>query len=1576
MRRPSLARSAAAASVPFALVAWLVAAAPAGPGPRTSAAPRAPREEAQERNAREQGRRPAGQTPRMLEREELEAQEGPDRADLRRDAARVWFGGDPGPEELDARNALAARELETWAHQIPGAPVGSRALPLPAGTATWRSLGPRTQNSNGGYGTDGVDVDSGRPTAILTHPTNAQIIYLATSGGGIFKCTNAALNGSATSWTWTPVSDSLPATSSSGNVSAGALGMGLADGTGNTIYAGMGDKFDAEGRGFFRSTNGGSTWTAASGIGNQTRSYDMLVLPQAAYPGATGDVIYWATNDGLKRSINGGSSFTNAATVGSGAAWTVKAMGGSTQNLVCSIQGGAGTGIYYSSDAGQTWTAATISGAVGTIGRITVSTTPASGTTAYAIYEDTGSGRIARGVLVSTDAGHTWTFRAPTNGNATGSGLFQTNVGGLSSDGGQGFYNHMLATSPADANTIFVAANLALYRSTDGGLTYGQMTHWYGGNRPYAHADFHAATWSQTGATALFVANDGGLTVFPDPFRASIPTTSLDTTFSDTRRNYGLPTHLIYNIGSTIATAHADDKYRVIAGLQDNGTRVRVGSGAALDTSVIYDEPLGGDGFGCHIHATDGNLMMGTSYYAVVYKSTDGGTNFSLSFNGNDTGIFYSKVAPGMADATGNTMYTFTSSAVQKSTNYGGSWAPLAASPGSGIRNVNTAKTNANVIGVTRNSGNATISTDGGATWTNYSASAFPNNLVNTFNYIWFDTNDANTVYVASAGAGITSNHLWKKVGAGAWTAIDSGTGFPTGIPVHVIQNDPQNSSILLAGTDFGVYRSTDGGATWARYGQGMPLVAVRDLYLAPDGSYVRAATFGRGVWQLDAGATLTVNITAPASPVTLVKGATQNYTANVTNFTSSSTVNWTVAAGGGSFSPASTTNGAPTTAFTAGTTAGTFAIKATAAEDGSGNTFANQNVTVVDPTSVTVTVSPSTSTVLAGATQAFSATVTPVTNTAVTWSISPAVGSINAGTGLYTAPATPPATTQTVTVTATSSAAPTRTGTATVTVPAVAVAISPTAPSVPVNGTQQFTATVTGSTNTAVTWSVQSGGGTVSGSGLYTAPGATGSAVVRATSVADNTKFAEATVTVTPLQVTVTVSPSSTTVAAGGTKQFTATVANAANTAVTWSVQEGAAGGTVNSSGLYSAPSTPGTYHVIATSVQDPTKSGSATVTVQPPVTITITPTEAWVQPNGTRTFTATASSGGVNYFVVQGSAGGSITSAGVYTAPATPGDYQVRASAQADGTKTATALVHVQPLVVTVLPAAATLQTGTTLQLSATVTGNPNTTVTWSVVEGAAGGSVDGSGLYTAPASPGTYHVRAASAVDPTKFAEATLTVQTAPVLTVTVAPATATLAFLATQTFTATVANGAPGVTWSVDEAGGGTVNAATGAYTAPAVAGVFHVRATSTADPTKSGLATVTVVSPVTTFTVAPTTATVLTGATVQLTGTVNVGTVNWAAPAGSLSATSGASVTFTAPATPGTVIVTATASADASKSLPVTIRVKTKDQDADGKVDVVDLALITRYYGTSNADADLNGDGIVDDADIAIFLNGF
>src|SRR5207248_1028786 len=72
-----------------------------------------------------------------------------------------------------------------------------------------------------------------------------------------------------------------------------------------------------------------------------------------------------------------------------------------------------------------------------------------------------------------------------------------------------------------------------------------------------------------------------------------------------------------------------------------------------------------------------------------------------------------------------------------------------------------------------------------------------------------------------------------------------------SGIPVNIVRIDPTQTQTLFAGTHLGVYRSLDGGATWARFGNGMPLVSVTDLYISPDGSLVRAATYGRGFWDL-----------------------------------------------------------------------------------------------------------------------------------------------------------------------------------------------------------------------------------------------------------------------------------------------------------------------------------------------------------------------------------------------------------------------------------------------------------------------------------------------------------------------------------------------------------------------------------------------------------------------------------------------------------------------------------------------------------------------------------------------------
>lgn len=202
-----------------------------------------------------------------------------------------------------------------------------------------------------------------------------------------------------------------------------------------------------------------------------------------------------------------------------------------------------------------------------------------------------------------------------------------------------------------------------------------------------------------------------------------------------------------------------------------------------------------------------------------------------------------------------------------------------------------------------------------------------------------------------------------------------------------------------------------------------------------------------------------------------------------------------------------------------------------------------------------------------------------------------------------------------------------------------VTVSISPISPSVRVGETVQFTATVLGISNTAVTWSVNGtvGGnatvGTISTAGLYTAPSTvpTTTVRVRATSVVDSNALAETNVTIFS-GIVVAVNPSGVELIAGGVQQFTATVTGTNNTAVTWSVSGVLGGnstvGTITATGLYTAPGavpSPPTVTVTATSVVDPSNFASATVTIFPSsggFRVVVTPTNQTVAPGGRTTY------------------------------------------------------------------------------------------------------------------------------------------------------------------------------------------------------------------------------------------------------------------------------------------------------------------------------------------------------------------
>ncbi|MGA3102877.1 MAG: hypothetical protein ABSD53_00255 [Terriglobales bacterium] len=253
-----------------------------------------------------------------------------------------------------------------------------------------------------------------------------------------------------------------------------------------------------------------------------------------------------------------------------------------------------------------------------------------------------------------------------------------------------------------------------------------------------------------------------------------------------------------------------------------------------------------------------------------------------------------------------------------------------------------------------------------------------------------------------------------------------------------------------------------------------------------------------------------------------------------------------------------------------------------------------------------------------------------------------------------------------------------------------ISVQLNQGSASLNVNTTTQFTATVQGTSNTAVTWTVDkiSGGnssvGTISAAGLYAAPSLAGSHTVSATSAADTTKSASASVTVNPTEA---VSPASADVAASASQQFTATVAGYSNTSVKWSV-DGVSGGnssvgTVNSSGLYIAPSQVGNHTVTATSVANSSLSANGAATV---FMLSLSPGPSTVVPGGTQQYTATVqglSEGTVTWSVDGVSGGnsttGTISSAGLYTAPAATAQHAIAAAPTSYPALTATTTLTV---------------------------------------------------------------------------------------------------------------------------------------------------------------------------------------------------------------------------------------------------------------------------------------------------------
>jgi hypothetical protein len=567
---------------------------------------------------------------------------------------------------------------------------------------------------------------------------------------------------------------------------------------------------------------------------------------------------------------------------------------------------------------------------------------------------------------------------------------------------------------------------------------------------------------------------------------------------------------------------------------------------------------------------------------------------------------------------------------------------------------------------------------------------------------------------------------------------------------------------------------------------------------------------------------------------------------------------------------------------------------------------------------------------VLLGATQSFAATVTNTTDTTVTWSVNGTPGGYaSAGTidadGIYTAPVDLPAPAA-VLIQATSVADPSKNSTAAVMIVSdVSVSLMPATVLVELGAVQPFTAAVNSKSkpNPSVAWTISGGAcnsafcGSMNSSGNYTAPPVLPSPTsisLTATSVADPSKSAAATISITSTFSLTLNGPAS--VNAGASANYTATLAPAPNSnpsrTISWSVSgAGCAGvdcGTISPAGAYTAPPLPpvsGPVQITATPQADPTKAVSITVTIVAVVGVTITPTSGSLLVGTTQAFQATITGARdlTVTWLVNGVAGGSVTSGTIlnsqtspdsttYTAPLTlpPGgtvtvEAQSNANPSVSGSATVTIL---SGIAVAVAPANATVAIHGAQIFTATATNTTNQAVTWQV-NGFPGGnssvgqicaagsnpcqalttSSGGNVEYMAPTgvpSPNPVTLTAISQADPSKSGSASIIV--VPHILVTVQPGSVTLAGTQLLRFVATVTGTADQqVTWSVggtacaSPAGCGSIDA-TGLYTAPLVApspDLIDIVATSSQDTSQIGLAAVSITNNPTIFALAPTSA---------------------------------------------------------------------------------------------------------------------
>lgn len=586
--------------------------------------------------------------------------------------------------------------------------------------------------------------------------------------------------------TWTTNTDDL--------ASIGFSDIKYAPSNGNIIYAATGDidGDDTYSHGILKSTDGGQTWNVTSwayDYTSQRKTYRILIHP------TNPDIVYATTNLGFFKTIDGGTIWTRAR-VGVYKDIEFKPNDPNTIYLA------AASSIFMTTDAGATYSnIKSISGS----SRIELATTNDDPNYIYAISSSSADQGF-NGIYLSTDAGSTFNLKA------SSPNILGWKKNGTDS-GGQGWYDLSIEASPSNKNKIFVGG-INMWTSNDAGANWSLAAFWMGGTYPYIHADIHMIKYSPHGTTTLWACTDGGVSLSSDN----------GTTWDE--KNTGLSVAQMYRLGGSKTIAN-----KIMTGWQDNGSSL-------MTTS--WNQILGGDGMECIISHSDPMTIYASIYNGSLHRSYDGGSSFSsISESINETGAW---LTPYIMDDNNANLLLAGYTNVWKSENKGNSWTKISSWSTSTLDAIASAGTNSSNIWAA-NIGAMYKTTDGGSNWTQITADIGGGQV----NYIAINKANPNKVWVCKSGFNDGEKVYQTTNGGTTWTNI---SGTLPNYPVNTIINAPNTADGLYIGTDIGVYYYDSNLGDWIPFMKDLPNVVVKELELFEQDNKIRAATYGRGLWE------------------------------------------------------------------------------------------------------------------------------------------------------------------------------------------------------------------------------------------------------------------------------------------------------------------------------------------------------------------------------------------------------------------------------------------------------------------------------------------------------------------------------------------------------------------------------------------------------------------------------------------------------------------------------------------------------------------------------------------------------